>query len=121
MPADELWHLESKHDVDVDEIYGAGTTVIRGQLKRCFFLNWRQNDGPLSVNKLSEEESLSLLMPLVINLDPSRKQTRISGGVEEQLKEIVKRVVFYNVSGSVDIAGLAWSIANQNYPSGCLI
>ena len=109
---DELWHLEDKHDLDVDTIYGIGTTVTQAKLARCFILDWERGGGPMTINRIPEDDSMRSLMPMVVNLDPARKQTSLSHGVENELNEITKRIICYRVSGAVDIAGLAWQLAN---------
>ncbi|GEM_PF-1311469 len=109
---DELWHLEDKHDLDVDRIYGTGTTVTQAELAMCFILDWKLGGGPMTINRIPEEDSIRALTPMVVNLDPARKQTSLSHGVENELKEIAKRVICYRVSGAVDIAGLAWKVVN---------
>ncbi|MBN1368437.1 MAG: HprK-related kinase B [Dehalococcoidales bacterium] len=108
---EKLWYLEDKHDLDVDSIYGIGTTVTQAKLVACFILNWERGSGPLVIDKISEKERVKSLKPMVVNLDPARKQTDLSHGVENELKEITGRVICYRVSGAVDITGLARYVA----------
>lgn len=44
MPADELWQLEQKHDVFIDEVYGTGRIAPRAPLGGFVVLNWRRAD-----------------------------------------------------------------------------
>lgn len=43
LPVEQLWSLEEKHDVMIDEVYGNGRTVDEAQLTGFIVLNWRRD------------------------------------------------------------------------------
>jgi len=62
LPADELWHLEDKYDVLVDQIYGAGRITPCAPLATFLVLNWqRDSDAPLQVERVDLEQRRELL------------------------------------------------------------
>lgn len=53
MPAQELWELEDKHDVFIDQVYGAGRIVPRAALVAFLVLNWqRESTEPMQLDEV---------------------------------------------------------------------
>ena len=65
LPADQLWTLERKHDVDVDAIYGPGTVQLRGRLLALFLLRWSPNGQGWTVREVPPDERVVALGPVV--------------------------------------------------------
>jgi len=61
LPAQELWNLERKSDVDLDTMYGAGTVQLAGTMKCLVLLKWRLNGGTYSARRLSPSEGMANL------------------------------------------------------------
>ena len=62
LPADELWHLEDKYDVMVDQVYGADRITPAAPLAAFLILNWqRQSEAPLHVDQVDLVERRELL------------------------------------------------------------
>jgi len=62
MPKQELWHLEEKYDVDVEQVYGKGKIVTRQRMDSFLILNWSfKNQAPCSINKVNISERTELL------------------------------------------------------------
>jgi HprK-related kinase B len=62
LPADELWHLEDKYDVMVDQVYGPDRITPAAPLAAFLILNWqRQSEAPLHVDQVDLVERRELL------------------------------------------------------------
>jgi HprK-related kinase B len=56
-----LWALESKRDVDLDAIYGAGTVQLQARMHALVLLRWRRDGRALHVDRLAPEAALDRL------------------------------------------------------------
>ena len=62
LPAEELWHLEEKYDVLVEEVYGAGRITPHAPLAAFLILNWtRDSEEPVSVERFDPKQRPELL------------------------------------------------------------
>jgi HprK-related kinase B len=62
LPADELWHLEDKYDVMVDQVYGSDRITPRAPLAAFLVLNWQRNtDAPLRLEPVDLGQRRELL------------------------------------------------------------
>ena len=62
----DLWHLEDKHDVFIDRIYGENKIISDQSIDYIFFLNWDpQSNQPLEVNKISISDRPDLLPSMI--------------------------------------------------------
>src|SRR5262245_31285452 len=59
LPAEELSRLERKRDVDLDHVYGPGTTELRGELRALVLLRWRVDGGPFERRRLDTARALA--------------------------------------------------------------
>src|SRR5262249_22962423 len=59
LPPNELWQLERKRDVDLDQVYGPGTTELRGDLRALVLLRWRGDGDPLHCRRLDSAQALA--------------------------------------------------------------
>jgi len=59
--ADELWRLERKSDVNLDEVYGAGTVDLQGELCALVLLRWRVDGEAFQSRRLDSAEALAAL------------------------------------------------------------
>jgi HprK-related kinase B len=107
MSPEELWALERKHDVDVDALYGPGTTRLSGLLRAIFVLRWSPLDRGWNVRTLAPGDRAATLEPLlksagVYDLAPpaAEEQHRL-------LRGIADAVVVYDVRGRADVDRLA--------------
>ena len=62
MPAEELWNLEEKYDVFIDECFGEGKHTISSPMHGLVVLNWQRNGLPPNVQPVSLSSD-SPLMP----------------------------------------------------------
>jgi len=110
LPARELWDLERKSDVDLDEIYGPGTVELRGHMEALVLLRWRRDGRGLDVRRLSVDEALAAL-PLVYKNLGAFDLDRAPGTAMTQVeldgyRELFGRVSVIEVTGGVDFGGL---------------
>ena len=62
LPQQELWELEEKHDVMVEDVYGKGRITPHARLKNFLVLNWqRHSDEPLKVQQVELEQRDDIL------------------------------------------------------------
>lgn len=61
MPVDELWGLEEKYDVFIDQCFGKGRFVIDAPMDALVILNWKRNGEPVSIRKVNPAERSELL------------------------------------------------------------
>ncbi len=109
LPADELWHLEEKYDVDVARVYGADRIVQKAPLCAFVILNWdRDSDAPPQVNQVDlaqRRELLGAVMkspgPFYQYSDGSFYQDSTALDEETYLDGLLG-VDAYEVSGGVD-------------------
>lgn len=61
MPAEELWRHEKKHDVFIDDCFGAGRFRLRAPMSALVVLTWRPRGGPLEIRREEPEGRLHLM------------------------------------------------------------
>jgi HprK-related kinase B len=107
MPPETLWALESKHDVDVDALYGPGTTRLSGVLRAIFLLRWSPLDRGWNVRTLPQGDRAQALEPLLKTAgvyDPAPPQ---AAKQQQLLRGIADAVAVYDVRGRADVDRLA--------------
>lgn len=63
---EELWGLEEKYDVDVEECFGKNRQVMEAQLSAFIVLNWdRTSDAPFCLRPVNLAERPDLLDPIM--------------------------------------------------------
>jgi len=71
MPKEQLWHLEEKYDVDVEQVYGKGKIVTRQCMDSFLILNWSfKSDAPCSVNRVNISQRPELLKAVMKSPGP---------------------------------------------------
>ncbi|MCB2187005.1 MAG: HprK-related kinase B [Deltaproteobacteria bacterium] len=61
LPPDELWDLEHKYDVPVDECFGPGRFSLEGDLAGLVILNWARGAGPALPRRITLAQRPELL------------------------------------------------------------
>jgi HprK-related kinase B len=92
MDREELWPLESKHDVEVSDIFGADKLALSGTLNTIYLLGWERKDAAPEVEPVSPDAGLALLRPNVLNLNPERRQYRNPRQMEAELQAMARRI-----------------------------
>ncbi len=65
MPVDELWEVEHKYDVFIDECFGKNMFVLNAPMHFLVLLNWRRGAGPMvthSVDPVMRQELIPAFM-----------------------------------------------------------
>ncbi|WP_306144874.1 HprK-related kinase B [Roseibium sp. MMSF_3412] len=71
MEQDELWHLEEKYDLFIDDIYGPGRISHDAQLTDFWVLNWSRNSrAPTAVSRVDLPQRTDLLSAIMKSPGP---------------------------------------------------
>jgi len=71
MEPDELWHLEEKYDLFIEDIYGPGRISHEARLTDFWVLNWsRDSDAPTEVRKAELKDRPDLLSAIMKSPGP---------------------------------------------------
>ena len=114
MPAAELWHLEDKYDVHMDQVYGPGRVVSEAPLGGYLVLNWhRDSDAALRVEPVTLDNRRDLLAAIMKSPGPFYQYPdgsfhRDDAAFDERsYLDVLQGVAIYEVSGRVDFDLLA--------------
>ena len=109
LPKDELWELEEKYDVMIDEIYGHDRITSEAPLKAFLVLNWQRNsDQPLKLQQVDLTERRDLLGAIMKSPGPFYQYAdgrffQDSTALEAQpYLDTLKDIAVYEASGSID-------------------
>ncbi len=84
IPPDELWELEQKYDVIIDDVYGEDRFVLRTSLDVIILLNWQRDSRALTAQRVDLQRRRDLLGAIM-------KQPglfyRATAGVREEFDE----------------------------------
>jgi HprK-related kinase B len=61
LPMDELWNLEHKYDVPIDEYFGPSSFITRARMSGLIILNWKHNNSPFLYQEVNLKERKDLL------------------------------------------------------------
>ena len=107
MPPEALWKLEQKHDVDVDALYGPGTTRLSGRLRAIFLLRWSPLDRGWDVRTLPSADRAPALEPLLKTAGVYDQTPPPSAEQQRLLRAVADAVAVYDVRGRADVDRLA--------------
>jgi HprK-related kinase B len=110
LPREELWELEEKYDVDVEEVYGAGRQVAELPMRAFVVLSWSHRDGArCTIEHTTLAARPELLEPIMKHPGPfhhsgGRYDTRGSVGALDPAPylAVLGDVPLLAVSGGVD-------------------
>lgn len=114
MPAQDLWDLEQKYDVDIERIYGHRRIASEAPLKSFLVLNWQRNSSePLQLKKVSMRQRTDLLSAVMKAPGPfyQQKDRQFSSAVYsfnlEAYLKVLDNIAVFEATGRVDFAMLA--------------
>lgn len=107
MTPEDLWALEHKHDVDVDALYGPGTTRLSGMLRAVFLLRWSPLDRGWNVRTLPPGDRAAALEPLLKTAGVYDPTPPSATAQHLLLRGIADTVAVYDVRGRADVDRLA--------------
>ncbi len=109
MPQEELWKLEDKYDVFIDELYGANRMCSSAPLGALIILNWQHTSkSSLTVERVqlaARQDLLGAVMksPGPFYQHPDGYFNRSAGSLPGQAYlEILENIDVYEVKGGVD-------------------
>lgn len=120
----ELWNLEHKYDVFLDECFGKHRFILEGPMDGLVILNWHHNGQPTRYREVDIEDRHDLLSafiksPGLFYLPP--EGTSLNPSIEEYAG-VLKRTTVLEIYGGVDF-GYASQLcqiflANGSIPTG---
>jgi HprK-related kinase B len=109
MPPQELWELEDKYDVHIDQVYGTGRIVAEAPISNFLILNWKRDSDEVTsleqVDLNARRDLLGALMkspgPFYQYPDGSFQQDDASFDEDAYLREL-KDVTIDEARGQID-------------------
>jgi HprK-related kinase B len=110
LPPEELWDLEEKYDVFLDECYGPGRFIIDAPMDALVILNWKRNKEPTVIRQVDPAERPELLEAIRKSAGlfylPSRNDPESLRPVEDYVDFLSRRPVI-EMSGGLDFEAAA--------------
>lgn len=109
MASADLWGLENKLDVDLEQIYGDGTVELRGTLAVLLLLKWKLSGEAFSLRRLDPTSALANVPILRRDLGAFDLEAKSRArAVQELLKfaEVLGRIAVVEVTGKTDFGAL---------------
>lgn len=105
LPDDELWQLEYKFDVPIEECFGKSKFILKAPMNMLAILNWKRGDGDLEIKEVNLAERRDLLpafmkstgLFFLPHTDCSRNDS-----TEEDYIAVLKHCRVIEFSGAVD-------------------
>jgi HprK-related kinase B len=113
MPAAQLWEIEDKYDVHVEQVYGPDRIVTEAPLAGFLVLNWRHDtDAGLALNSVDLAQRRDLLGAIMKSPGPFYQYS--DGSFHQDTAEFdeqayldaLQGVPVYEATGKVDFAAL---------------
>lgn len=105
LSSDELWYLEDKYDVFIDECFGANRFVLKSPLKGLAILNWERNGSEMTLRRIDPEARKDLLPALIKSAGlfyfPDRGANSYSPSPEDYT-DILKQCDMFEITGGID-------------------
>ncbi len=115
LPAGELWDLEHKYDVFIDQCFGENKFVLSSQMDVVVMLNWQRNSAKVEVRQVDFDQRRDLLTAFMKS--PGLFYEPESLNVDSDLSEQVyvgelKKVPVLEITGGVDFDQASCEVAN---------
>lgn len=109
MPLGELWGVEHKHDVRVDEIYGASRVALDSRLDAVYALAWKREGGEPTMRRAGPAEMRQTLGPYYKSglYDPGDGELPPA----ETFTQLIGDVPVMIVAGGIDMDWLGEQVA----------
>jgi HprK-related kinase B len=111
---EELWGLESKHDVDVDRFYGPGTFELRGWLRAIYTLGWTRGGPGWSIDPLDARRGAETLGRLAKTIGIYDRRPLPHDVQRAGITAITGHVPIYLVTGGTDIDRLVGEVLSAS-------
>ncbi len=114
LPGAELWELEEKYDVHIDQVYGPGRIVPEARLAAFLILDWRRDAGlELQVERVDLVAQRTLLSALMKSSGPFYQypdgtfQEDTAGFDESAYLDALENTPVYVARGRVDFSAMS--------------
>ncbi|HEY7772768.1 MAG TPA: HprK-related kinase B [Marinagarivorans sp.] len=120
IPKAQLWDLEEKYDVLIDEQYGENRIESEAELESLLVLNWRRDcKAPTQMSRVDIRQRADLLSAIMKS--PGAFYSNPSGNFERQPQQpsehrytdVLSGIKVYEVTGAVDFAALKYLVFTQ--------
>ncbi|MEG3619227.1 HprK-related kinase B [Magnetovibrio sp. PR-2] len=110
MPNEELWHIEDKYDVDVEDVYGEGKIAPTAKLKAFLVLNWtRDGETPCTFTQVDLAKRPELLERAIMKSPGPFYQFADGSFLQDDMPldpapylDMLKDIPIFEVSGTID-------------------
>jgi HprK-related kinase B len=114
MPNEELWHIEDKYDVLIDEVYGHDRITQQAPITTFLVLNWqRDSDQPLNLQQVDLAQRADLLGAIMKSPGPfyqypdgSFYQDDTAFNQQAYL-DVLNTIKVYEASGRIDFSQMS--------------
>ncbi|WP_135078423.1 HprK-related kinase B [Terasakiella sp. SH-1] len=111
LPQQQLWDIEEKYDVFIEDVYGPDKINHTGRMDAILILNWeRESSAPCRIHEVDITERTELLQAIMKSPGPFyqlKDHSFFKGGMkldEAPYLEVLKNIKIYEASGKVDFA-----------------
>ena len=102
---EDIWNLEHKYDVPIDQFFGNNRFVLNSDLDALIILNWQRNSQPTAMRPVDIEHRRDLLPAFMKSTGlfflPGRPE-QISDPSEYAYITLLKKCPVFEISGGVD-------------------
>jgi HprK-related kinase B len=107
---DDLWHLEEKYDVFIDQCYGPGRFKLHAALMGLVILTWNRDGGPPRLEEVRLEDRADLLealrKPVGVFFAGKEGQEPPDQSPEAYLR-LLQGCPVYEIAGGIDFSAAA--------------
>jgi len=114
LPQKELWNLEEKFDVIVDEVYGPDKIQYQGDIKHFIVLNWSHDSkDKIKLEKINLSQRKDLLAAIMKSSGPFYQYENgdfyqnLTPFDEQSYLDVFANINVYEVSGQIDFQALS--------------
>jgi HprK-related kinase B len=109
LPVEELWHLEEKYDVSIEQLYGTGRIQPEAELTSVLILHWHHNtEDPTTINQIELDQRPELLAALMKSPGPFYQRADSSFLTDDEplqqapYLEMLQDVRVFELTGRID-------------------
>lgn len=103
LPLEELWELEQKYDLFIDEVYGEDKFHLSGTMKGLIILNWNREEKDTSIQQIDITSRRDLFPAFMktpgLFYAPGTPVTDQSEGAYEK---VLKNIEVWEITGGID-------------------
>lgn len=101
----KIWNLEFKYDVFLDQCFGPDRFRLKSDVKALVILNWKNNEWPMTFNRVDLEKSTGLLGTVIKSPGLFYLHDKIQKSLSDTSKEYIDLFSLckvYEVSGGIN-------------------